>query len=543
MKIAARSVWLAVYALGAALLLIPGCSGGSSDDDDDSDGADEASFDDDSADDDGGYWSDDDSSDDDGWYDDDASDDDAWGDDDWWGDDDQPQDDDEPQIECPEDTSPVTLYLSADDSNSQASPVVARAIIRSGQIMPASKVRTYEFTNYYQIDYPHPTQGRLGLFPQMRVREDSEYALEYTLQIGVQSHAQNARRPMNITFSMDTSGSMGGEPISLLKETARKIVGQLQEGDVVSIVEWDNVIGVPLESRVVTGPNDPVVLEAIENLSAGGSTDLHGGLVRAYQLAFENYDPERLNRVVLISDGQANTGVTDINIIADAANDTEQEGVYLVGVGVGDPYNYFYDTLMDEVTDAGKGAYVFIDNADEAGLQFGARFNENMDVAALDVRASMTLPWYLLMHEFHGEEYSENPDEVDPQHLGPNDAMIYHQYLVACDEELVNGADEIEFGVTYTDPFSLVEKSEERSFTIDELLAISANQLLKGDAIVTYAEALKQIDTSSKDDPQDAIAICEAAREKVVTAAETLGDPELEEIAELLGILKETLGG
>ncbi|MCC6158100.1 MAG: hypothetical protein IT350_08595 [Deltaproteobacteria bacterium] len=198
---------------------------------------------------------------------------------------------------------------------------------------------------------------------------------------------------------------------------------------------------------------------------------------------------------------------------------------------------------MDEVTDAGKGAYVFIDSDDGAGLPFGARFDENMDVAALDVRARMTLPWYLLMHEFHGEEYSENPDEVEPQHLGPNDAMIYHQYLVACDEELVNGTDEIEFGATFTDPFSLVEKSEEGTFTIEGLLAASANQLLKGDAIVTYAEALKRIDVASKDEPEDAIAICEAAREKVAAAAETLDDPELEEIVELLGMLKETLGG
>lgn len=282
-------------------------------------------------------------------------------------------------------------------------------------------------------------------------------------------------------------------------------------------------------------------MAAIGNLEAGGSTDLHGGLVRAYALANANYDPDRLNRVILVSDGQANTGVTEHDIIAAAADDSEGEGIYLVGVGVGDAYNYFNDSLMDDITDAGKGAYLYIDSADEAALQFTGRFNENLDVAALDVRVDMTLPYYLIMHEFHGEEYSENPEEVEPQHLGPNDAMVYHQYLVACDETLVNPSDEIEFGATYTDPFTLVDKTEDMTMTIGELLGASADQLLKGDAIVSYAEALKKIGEWEVSDTDAAIDLCQTTRDKVAAAALALDDDELEEIVELLETLGETL--
>jgi Ca-activated chloride channel homolog len=500
-------------------------------------GADSAGDDDD----DGALYDDDDdasASDDD----DDASDDD---DDDsgYYDDDDDDDDDDIPDYACPEDTSSTVLFLSADDSNSQASPVVARAIIEQGGIMPSGKVRTYEFTNYYSIDYAAPAFGEINLVPQLRPRSNSQFATEYTLQIGAQSHQTSERRSIALTLSLDTSGSMAGQSMSMLRETCKEIASELRAGDIVSMVEWDNSTNVMLNSHTVSGSNDPTLLAIINNLSAGGSTDLHGGLVRAYELAEDNYQSGWLNRVVLISDGQANTGVTDINLIAGAADDSEGEGIYLVGVGVGDAYNYFNDTLMDKVTDAGKGAFVYIDTAAEALKQFsGSRFFANMEIAALDVRVRLEMPYYLIMDEFHGEQMSEDPDQVDPQHLGPNDAMVYHQFLVACDEALVEETDTIDVSATYTDPFTLENKSVQVEMTIAQMLAANADQLLKGDAIVTYAEALKRIDQKIYSDPTAALQICQEAKLTVETARTALGgDADLTEIAALLQTYETTI--
>lgn len=491
-----------------------------------------------------GYSEDDDnpSSGDDDNYDDDACDDDSAGDDDWT--DEEPEGEDEPDFSCPEDTEPTELFLSADDSNSQASPVVARGIINMGQIVPAGKVRTYEFTNYYQIEYPTGFSGRVDIIPQLRVREDSDQELEYIFQIGVQGNLESSltRRPINITLSLDTSGSMSGNPISLLRDVCRAIIGQLRSGDVISMVEWDSSTNVVLDSYAVTQANDPSLLNIANNLYSGGSTDLHGGLVRAYELAAKNYDPNRINRVVLISDGGANTGITDINIISQAADDSEAEGIYMVGVGVGDPYGYFNDDLMDSVTDAGKGAYVFIDSTEEADKQFGDRFVENLEITAMGVRVKLSMPYYLIMSEFHGEEYSENPEEVEPQHLAPNDAMIYHQYLVACDSSLVSQDDIIQVEAEYTDPDTRQLLTDINAQSIADLLANDADQLLKGDAIVVYAEALKKISNSIEEGKGDEIDICLKAKNMVDQAATLLQDTELQEIVQLLETYLTTLG-
>jgi len=480
---------------------------------------------------------------DDDYYGDDDTYDDDCGDDDYYDDDEDPYEE-EPDYECPEDTSPQVLFLSADDSNSQASPVVARATILEGGLVRSAYVRTYEFTNYYNIEYKAPPRGQVRVVPQLRVREDSDFDLEYVLQIGVQAHHTNYihGRHLNVTFSLDTSGSMEGNSIRLLKETCRAIAGKLKKGDIVSMVKWNQNTNVLLDSYVVRWPNDRVILDKIDSLRADGSTDLHSGLVKAYELAWENYDPDRMNRVILISDGQANTGETDIDIIAQAADDSEKEGIYLVGVGVGDPDDYFHDTLMDEVTDAGKGAYVFIDSEEEARKQFGERFMKNVEIAAMDVQVELTMPYYFIMDEFHGEEYSEDPEEVEPQHLAPNDAMIFHQFLVVCDPELLNEQDVINVKAHYTDPFSRERKTAEAETTIEHLLWAPADQLLKGDAIVTYAESLKEIYRAVEDGKgEEAIEICRNARDKVQAAADYLNDEELKEIVDLLDTYEETL--
>ncbi|MCZ7585054.1 MAG: VWA domain-containing protein [Deltaproteobacteria bacterium] len=519
------------------------CFGANGDDDDDDD--DDAA----NAGDDDGYDDDDFAGDDDGGWDDDGdwSDDDMGGDDDDWWDDDIDDDDtvEDPQIVCPDETQDTVLFLSADDSNSQASPVVARRLILDGYIVPRRYLRTYEFTNYYQIDYPFPAEGRINVVPQLRLLDDGsdDGFSTYTFQIGAQSHslAHASGRHLNVTFSLDTSGSMTGAPIARLRYVARAIAARLKAGDIVSLVEWDQSTSVVLEAHVVDGPNDATLLAAIDGLEEGGSTDLHGGLVRAYQLAADHFDETRMNRVVLISDGWANTGVTDVELIAEAADDSEGEGIYLLGVGVGDA-DYYNEQLMDDVTDAGKGAYIFIDTQAEADKQFGDRFQENMEIAAMAVRVRLQMPYYPVMEEFHGEEYSENPQEVEPQHLGPNDAMVFHQFLAVCDGDLFQDGDVINVRAEYTHPVTRAAQTDEAEFSIAQLLAADADQLVKGDAIVSYAEALKEIDRLGDEGDWDgASTACADAHTKVQAAATQLGDTELEEIADLLETYQDTI--
>jgi Ca-activated chloride channel family protein len=337
---------------------------------------------------------------------------------------------------------------------------------------------------------------------------------------------------MNLTLVLDTSGSMAGTPIDLERSVVAAIADSLRDGDVVSAVEWDTSRSVRLDSHDVTGPGDRVILAMAESLVEGGGTDLHAGLEMGYRLARDNYRPGWLNRVVLISDGQANVGITDVDIIAAGADEMEGEGIYLVGVGCGEGYN---DMLMDEVTDAGRGAYVFVDGRDEARRMFVDRFLQTMEVAVRDVRVQLTLPGVFRIEEFHGEEYSADPLEVEPQHLAPGDAMVFHQILRAADPREVYSGDRISVRVDYRDQSGARAAVARADDALVELIAAPVPEMRKADAVVVYAQALiKVAHLMDRGLGENARQICEAARSVIDDSAAALDDDELRGIVALL---------
>lgn len=421
--------------------------------------------------------------------------------------------------ECAEldQSQPSVLYLSADDSNSMASPVRARdALLSHGS---AYDVRTFEFLNYYRIDYPAPEYPALAIYPDLK---SATAPGEYDLQIGVRSFdALTPRRPITLTLVLDTSGSMQGERMNRLKAVVKAMATQLEPGDIVSAVSWNTENLVLLDGHTVAGPDDATLLALVDGLWTDGGTNLNSGLVAGYDLAAANYGATRLNRVVLISDGEANVGVTEEDLIALHSEDADQEGIYMVGVAVGPGGN---DALMNVITDKGRGASLFIDSVAEATAIFTNRFDEVMEVAARSVEVQLTLPWYFQMHDFYGEEFSRDPSQIEPQHLAPSDAMVLSQVIRACDPSVVVGSDTVRVDLRWTTPLGYLENETSVEMTIDDLLAAPSPHLAKGKAIVAYAEALKT----------GVAAELHAAHEKIVAANPSGTDTDLTEIRTLL---------
>ncbi len=436
-----------------------------------------------------------------------------------------------------DDQTPVQLFLSPDDSNSMSSPVQVRdAVLGGWASIHAAPVRTWEFLNYYRFDYPAAPAGELLVTPSL-YRDDTMEPGEYLLQIGVSSEIVEPaeRAPMNITLVLDRSGSMSGHPMDMLKETCKAILGSLRSGDIVSMVTWDTSNNVVLSGHAVSGPNDATVLSQVNALEAGGGTDLHSGLVQGYALASQHFANDRLNRIVLISDGGANTGVTDIDIIAEHAGGNGEDGIYMVGVGVGTADTY-HDTLMDDVTDAGKGASVFVNNPEEAQRIFGADFVSTMAVAARDVQVQLDLPPGFEILRFSGEEFSSNPEEVEPQHIAPNDAMVFHQKLGTCAPELVDDAATVGVTLRYKDAITFEARELAVEVPFAELLAQMDAQLFKGAAVFEFAEALKQYKKAATAEAETEA--LQPALAALARAEEVLpGDPDLAEIRSILEAL------
>lgn len=430
----------------------------------------------------------------------------------------------------------VSLQLSPDDSNSSSSPVQAReAVLDEQGSVEGIAIRTWEFFNYYDLGYPAAEPGTLGIHPSLL--DDAVEPGSFLLQIGISSEAlTEARPPVDLTLVLDTSTSMAGEPMEMLVESCRAIAASLSEGDTISIVTWGTDDARVLEGLAVQGPDDPELLAAIEGLETGGSTDLHSGLVAGYELAAQAFEPGRTNRVVLVSDGGANPGLTDIELIAEHASGPDHEGIDLVGVGVGEALGY-HDELMEIVTDAGQGASVFIPSADEAWRVFHEGFTSTFAVVARDVRVRLDLPPGFEIVSTTTEEASLDVAEVDPQSLAPNDAMVFHQRIRTCAPELLTEQSMMTVTVSYRDALSFEAREVQHGVPILELLQGDPAPLLKGAALFAYAESLKlykQADLAGRPMAMDgALAAIERAE------AALPGDPELAEIRAVLEALAQ----
>jgi Ca-activated chloride channel family protein len=148
---------------------------------------------------------------------------------------------------------------------------------------------------------------------------------------------------------------------------------------------------------------------------------------------------------------------------------------------------------MNTVTEKGHGAYVYLDSTAEAAFMFGPqRFDETMEIAARSVGVTITLPWYFSVQKFYGEAISPKaPSDIEPQHLAPNDAMVFHQVLEACDPSVIVPSDPVHFEANWKDPKTYEMKTTVYDGTIADLLSAPKVALPKGRAVVAFAEALK----------------------------------------------------
>jgi Ca-activated chloride channel homolog len=431
----------------------------------------------------------------------------------------------------------VTLFLSADDSNSMASPVLVRSLINSGEIVPPNRVRVHEFLNYYDFDYPAEPSGKVGVFAQMRSSATVDGGYDLQLAVRAPDRSSATRSRLNLTLSIDTSGSMKNTPLQYIKESCLSIAGSLVSGDVVSVISWSTGQNVLLPARTVSGPNDLQLIDVCNELTASGSTDLSAALKKAYEVATEYRSRDRINRVILFSDGGANAGVTDVNLIAAEADNAEEGAIYLMGVGVGQAGAY-HDNLMNIITDAGKGSYIFIDSLEEVHRAFRDRFVQNVDLAALDVQVRLSLPPSFKMFAYYGEEFSSNPENVEPQHLAPNDAMVFHQVVSSCAPDfLIPGEHTLTLRADFIDPINNDKRVSSQSYTLETLLNGDNSALIKGNAIVAYAEAIRRVADFSNAIALDHI---DKVLEQVTDASAYLSsDEELNEIASLLTIYRK----
>ncbi|MEZ4410228.1 MAG: VWA domain-containing protein [Polyangiales bacterium] len=173
------------------------------------------------------------------------------------------------------------------------------------------------------------------------------------------------RRPLSVSIVIDRSGSMSGRPLKQATEAAGLLVRQLSPSDTVSVVVYDSRVDTIVAPTRVTDPE--AIVKKVNGVRPAGATALHGGWLRGCEHAAEVPSDEAVRRVLLLTDGQANVGVTATpEIVAQAAKQAEQAVVTsTLGFGLG-----FNEDLLIGMAEAGRGNFYYIESPDEATQLF-----------------------------------------------------------------------------------------------------------------------------------------------------------------------------
>lgn len=215
------------------------------------------------------------------------------------------------------------------------------------------------------------------------------------------------RLPMNISIVLDRSGSMGDEgKIDYAKAALRKLVDQLQSEDVLSIVIYDDIIDVLRPAKRV-GTNKYLIKHLIDDIYPRGSTNLGGGMMEGLRQVERNLNREYVNRVVLLSDGLANQGITDPLQLDRIARSYRAKCISLTTMGVGMDYN---ENLMVGLAQNGGGNYYFIETPSSLASIMNREFKTLSTVVAQNASIELSLGHNVAIRDIIGCEYHAEGD-------------------------------------------------------------------------------------------------------------------------------------
>ena len=289
---------------------------------------------------------------------------------------------------------------------------IARKFVLDGYLPDPDSVRVEEFVNYFQQDYVQPRWADgLAVTIDGSTTPFLSSPFDRIIRVGIQSAElpEELRRHAALTFVIDTSGSMEeGRRLDLVKESLRMLVDELQSTDTVAVVAYND------NAHVILGPtaieDRDTILDAIDSLRAGGSTNAEAGLALGYRLAADAYREGAINRVVLASDGVANVGTTDPEGILRLIADDAARGINLVTVGVG--MGNYNDVLLEQLADQGDGFYAYVDDLDEAHRIFVQDLTATLQTAAQDARVQVEFnPDVVQSYRLIGFENREMADQ------------------------------------------------------------------------------------------------------------------------------------
>jgi len=331
---------------------------------------------------------------------------------------------------------PVSTFSVDVDTASYA---VVRDYLRDGNLPPRDAVRIEEMVNYFDYSYDLPEDRDAPFEANVTVLPNPWNENTQLMHIGVQGYdiPRDERPRANLVLLVDVSGSMNSaDKLPLAINGLHMLVDELDDDDTVSIVVYAGAAGAILQPT--QGEDRHCIHAALDMLSAGGSTAGGEGLRLAYNFAREHFDDDAVNRVMLLTDGDFNVGVTSDERLEDFVTRERESGVYLSVMGFG--RGNYNDQLMQTLAQNGNGIAAYIDSEAEARRFFVEETSSALFPIANDVKLqiefnpAMVAEYRLIGYEtrmLNREDF--NNDQVDAGEIGSGHSVTAIYEITAPD--------------------------------------------------------------------------------------------------------------
>jgi Ca-activated chloride channel homolog len=318
-----------------------------------------------------------------------------------------------------------------------ASYTIARRKLNEGSLPPPASVRVEEFVNYFRYAFPQPDHGPFAVVAEAAPSPFTKGRHIVRVGVATKEKSISERKPMNLVFLVDTSGSMdSADKLGLARRALHILVDNLKDGDTVALTTYAGASRVVLPA--VGLEQREQILSAIDSLGASGSTAMASGIELAYREAAKHARPEALSRVIVLSDGDANVGPSSHQEILALIAEHARAGISLSTIGFG--MGNYKDETMEQLADKGDGNNFYIDSMEQAKRVFQEQLGSTLEIVAKDVKLQVEFdPLMVARYRLLGYENRDvadrdfRNDQVDAGEVGAG-----HQVTAMYEVELTD---------------------------------------------------------------------------------------------------------
>lgn len=251
----------------------------------------------------------------------------------------------------------------------------------------------------------------------------------YATLKGATAPPTQKRIPLNIALVIDRSGSMSGEKLAYVKKATKFVIDNLSPEDYLSIIQYDSEIDVVSASSLVT--NKQELHKKVDKIEARGMTNLSGGMLSGYQQVAQTQKENYVNRVLLLTDGLANQGVTEPKKLQQIVQKKfREENIGLSTFGVGSDFN---EALLTNLSEYGGGNYYFIESPDKIPTIFAQELKGLLAVVAQNTALTITLPTQFTCEKVYGYPANVQQNQV---HINFNDVYAEEEKAIVLKAKL-----------------------------------------------------------------------------------------------------------